>query len=138
MAYTILFHLVRKYGILSSYTDRGEVPMKKHSFLFNTSYPLYANLWLMIYLTFNIIFGTSFFFTRSLVIPHIALALINLYAILLLTKENHQGFYTLCSSELIFVVYSLTLANPTPFLSISTFNFFCILITWFCVRHIWK
>ena len=112
--------------------------MSKHTFMSNTSYPLYVKLWFLIYLTINFLFGISFLFTRTLVIPYTAFALINLYALLLLTKENQHGFYTLCSSELIFIGYALITKKPTAFLSISLFNSFCILITWFCIRPIWK
>ena len=125
-------------GCLNCYSHSNyirEVTMSKHTFMSKTSYPLFTKFWLLMYLAINVLFGISFFYTKSLSLPYIALALINLYAIVLLIKENKQGFYTLCSSELIFVGYTFLTKKPTAYRVICIFNLLCILITWICVRR---
>lgn len=118
-------------------TYNKEVTMSKHTFMSKTSYPLFAKFWLLMYLAINVLFDISFFYTKLLSIPYIALSLINLYAIMLLIKENRQGFYTLCSSELIFICYTFLTKKPTTYRVISSFNLLCVLFTWICVRRMW-
>lgn len=128
-------------GCLNCYSHPNyirEVTMSKHTFMSKTSYPLFTKFWLLMYLAINVLLGITFFYSKSLSIPYIALALINLYAIVLLIKENRQGFYTLCSSELIFIGYTFLTQKPTAYRVISSFNLLCILITWICVRRIWN
>lgn len=103
----------------------------------NIIYPNYAKIWFLLYLLADLAFGFSFIYTHHLVIPYIAFALINLYGIIFLIKANRQGFYTLISAQIIFLIYTLLTKKPSAFLSISAVNFFFLLITWICSYSLW-
>lgn len=115
--------------------------MSKKTLLSNSSYPAYTKIWLLLYLVINFLFGASFFYTHSSIsssIPYIALALINMYGISLLLRENKQGFYTCFSSEIIFLLFTLITKKPSIYITITLLNFVFLLITWICVRKLWN
>lgn len=115
--------------------------MIKKTLLSNSTYPTYTKIWLLLYLVINFLFGASFFYTHASVsssIPYIALALINMYGISLLLRQNKQGFYTSFSSEIIFFAFTLITKKPTVYITITLINFVFLLITWICVRKLWN
>lgn len=127
--------------MMKHHSNNKEALMSTKKFLSNSSYPTYAKIWFILYLAINFLFGVSFFYTQSSTnsyIPYIALALINMYGIALLLKENKQGFYTCFSAELIFLIYTLVTKKPTIYITITLINFICILITWICARRLWN
>ena len=88
-----------------------------------------TKLWLLIFIVINFLCG--FLFLRSLALPYVLAALVNIYAVVNLFKLKRLGFNLLLSSLAFNLFYSL-IANKSLF-------FFClslvgIAVTWILLR----
>lgn len=104
----------------------------------SVSYPFFTKLWLILLECSNLVLGGSFFYFRFENFPFLALALINIYSITLLQEQKKQGFYTLCTAQFIFLIYSLVTKKPLLYLRLSGLHVLLLIITFLTVLPLWK
>ncbi|WP_167956677.1 hypothetical protein [Anaerosporobacter faecicola] len=108
--------------------------MKQNTAFSKATYSKVTKFWLVLYILINFVWGILPFYTKTVVIPFIALALINIYGITLVIKMKKQGVYILTSAEIVLVAYCL-IRHHSMYYFLG--NFLLICITWFLIRSKW-
>ena len=110
--------------------------MKQSTTPFSTApFSKVAKCWFILYILVNFVWGLIPFYTRVIVFPFVALALINIYAISMIIKMKKQGIYTLASAEIVLVAYSL-IRHQSMFYFLVNFILLCV--TWILIRSKWE
>lgn len=109
--------------------------MRQSNTPFSTStYSKVTKYWLVVCMLAYFVWGVLPFYTRNVIIPFTALALINIYAVTLLFKMKKQGIYILASAEIVLVIYSLIRHHSMFYFLV---NFLLLCITWLSIRQKW-
>lgn len=110
--------------------------MKQSTTPFSTSpFSKVAKCWFILYLLVNLVWGLIPFYTKVIVFPFIALAIINIYAIIMIIKLKKQGVFTLASAEIVLVAYSLIRHQSIFYFMV---NFILLCVTWALIRSKWE